>query len=859
MLKIEVSYELIRSQNGIPINAFIHSVKQSNLHWHHQIEIILVLKGSINLRIESELYLLEENDLILINSNSAHNTSRTMKDNIILALQIDPDYYSQYYSELNKIVFNCKSFGYIKENQEKFDVIRHYLARIVWELNKKQEGFKLKVGSEVNLLLAYLVNNFKDYIVDDENIENLHQDMDRIQNILSYINDNIENKITLQEIAHREHLNVYYLSHFIKKILGISFQEYLNIIRLDKAVALLLSTNKTITDISYESGFPSTKSLNRLFKKQYNCSPSHYRKGYEKDDTLSYQKDINLYKSKSRTYLDVDRNAALKKLFSYLSPLRDNLEYDHIQSNIEQSLVIDAKSEGIYYKAYWKKLTTFGRAAEGLRKNWQEQFKELQKDIGFEYVRFHGIFSDEMMIINMDREGVVTYNWNYVDELFDFFKEQNIKPFIELGFMPHEFKSSEETVFWWKANVSQPREISLWTDLVKQFINHCINRYGKEEVETWYFEVWNEPDLQYVFWIGTKEEYFEFYKQTVLSIKSISSKLKVGGPSSTYQHINDEGWLEEFLIYCNDNIIPLDFVSIHIYPENYLSKEQIKDIASKIRKDNDLIKIHEEMEKLKRIYFSEDNTYQVLESANELREKLIKHKIELHVTEWNASAYNGNLIHDTCYISAFIIKNVLQSIGLSDSLGYWTFTDLMEEGKAKNSPFHGGFGLINNCGLKKPSYLAYYLLSKLGEKIIQQGEEYIVTKDKENIQVLAYNFVYFDELFLNGDTSSLTNKERYLIYNNKPTKAIEINIEGLSGSYKITKYQLNREYGSTYDEWIRMGSPEELTKEEINYLKGKSYPKIHVEYLDIEEGYKTNFHIPIHGVELVTIEKVYIY
>lgn len=417
--------------------------------------------------------------------------------------------------------------------------------------------------------------------------------------------------------------------------------------------------------------------------------------------------------------------------------------------------------------------------------------------------------------------------------------------------MPSELKSTEDTVFFWKGNISPPKDINLWTDLVKEFIKHCINRYGLKEVETWYFEVWNEPEYEYLFWAGTKEEYFEFYKETTLAIKSISEKLRVGGPAITHGTILSSSYLEDFLSYCNDNEVILDFISIHIYPE-YVSLDGV-DKSSFINMDTKAIL--EMAPKLKRIYHDKDNTFNTLNIVNNKVSETLSYKLEINVTEWNASSMHGNLIHDTSYVGAFIIKNVLQCIGATSSLGYWTFTDLMEEKKLGISSFHGGFGLINKEGLKKSSYYAYYLLSKLGYRIIEQGEDYIVTKNHEDIQILAYNYAYFDELFLHGDTSALTHKERYSIYEVKALKEIELCIKGLQGNYKMTRYKLDRENGSVFDKWIELGAPENMNKEEISYLKGKAQPKIETGELKLQGEYRDRMNIPVHGVELIVLEK----
>lgn len=848
-------YEVVRSKEFLPISIFIHGVNKFKMHIHKEIEIILVLQGSINIRVGPVQYVLKENDFIVINSYEVHNTWRTKEDNICIAFQVDIDYYDKYYPGFNRRVFNCKSFTCEEDEKGKYDKVRQYLAKIAWEMKRKKEGYGFTVGSEVLSLANYLINNFDNYIMEDKSIESINKNIYILNSIIKYIDENLEGGVTLKEVACNENLSIYYLSHFIKKTMGISFQEYINLKRLDKAINFLINTDKSITKIAFQSGFPSTKSLNIMFNKIYGYSPSQYRKKNSTIDEKTKDLGVDKEKLRSKTYLDVDRNAAFSKLFKYLNADGEKYNVGNSYTSQKQIITININKKGIYHDYYWKNLTTFGRAAEGLRKEWQNQLEELQREIGFKYIRFHGIFSDEMMVLNFNDEGNIVYNWSYVDELFDFFKKVNIKPFIELGFMPTEIRKSNETMFWWKANVSQPRDIGLWTNLVREFIKHCINRYGLQEVKTWYFEVWNEPELEYVYWIGEKEDYFKFYKETVLAIKSISHELKVGGPSITHQALKDGVWLEDFLIYLNDNKVPLDFVSLHIYPENFSSNEEMQSLMEKLKQGISLADLIMDLQGVKRVYFCKNHTYDTLISANNKIKGLLPYSPEIHITEWNTSASGRNPISDTSFVATFIIRNVLQSIGQVNSLGYWTFTDIMEEMKAGISHFHGGFGLINKEGLKKPSYFAYYLLSKLGAEIIEQGEEYIVTKNDDDIQIMLYNFAYFDELFMRGDTSLLTNRERYLVYENKEPKDIEINIKGISGHYKVKKYQLDREHGSVFDQWVRMGTPENMTEEEINFLKGRSYPKMTIEYVNIDGKYTTNSYVPVHGVELIILKK----
>ena len=836
------TYEIIQGSEGLPVKTIIHAVDSFQMHWHNEMEFLLVLEGSVSIRVGEEVYYLKENDIILVNSDELHSTRKTKDENVLLAVQINSNFYSSLFPDFNKIRFNCKSFEYEEEEQEVFDTIRHYIAKIVWELNKKDLGYQLKVGSYLYLLGEHLLNNCEYDSIEKEDTELRDTDLARLQRIMDYVNQNSHKKITLKEIAKREHLNYYYLSHFIKGKIGMSFQEYLNTVRLDKAVKMLITTDMSIIDISNTSGFPNVNSFNNLFKETYNSTPSEFRK--------NWNYPIKGETKKSKTYLDVDRDAALEKLFTYLDT--ETLEVDEtvVKRDIE-TIYIDSKKEGKYFKNHWQNLTTFGRAHEGLRANWQKQFIEMQSEIGFNYIRFHGIFNDDMMIYNISPEGNVEYNWTYVDELLDFFMKIGIKPFIELSFMPEELKRTNETIFWWKGNISPPKDVKLWTDLVQAFIKHCINRYGMEEVKSWYFEVWNEPEYEYVFWAGTKEEYFEFYKETALAIKSISKNLKVGGPAITHGTILGSTWLEDFLIFCKKENVPLDFLSIHIYPE-YIPEESIEKLYGLLESG---VAKEEIKANVRKIYHGKDHVSKTMDIVKGKVEKILGHVLEIHITEWNASSQLGNLIHDTCFVSTYIVRNVLKTIGKVDSLGYWTFTDIFEEQKLGISHFHGGFGLINKDGLKKPSYYAYYLLSKLGNEIIGQGEDYIITRSGEDIQILAYNYAYFDDLFLLGDTSHINHRERYLIYENKGIREMEFKTNGIVGDYKITNYKLNRESGSVFDTWIKMGMPENMSVEEIEYLKGKAKPEMAVEYVKLKGEYRDVFQVPVHGVEMLILEK----
>jgi xylan 1,4-beta-xylosidase len=841
-------YDFIIMEGTLPIKAIILRIDEIDLHWHNEFEFIFVLEGSIEVYLENEVFSLKESDVILINAYEIHSIKEIEEKNMILVLKVDPDFYNDCFPRFKNMRFHCKSVTNDSFEIEKFDIIRNYISNIAWNIIKKNKGYELMVGSYLYLLGDHLLNNFS-YELDNIKKHDNNRDVTRINNIINYINDDLSRNITLKEIAEKFHLNYHFLSHFIKDKIGMSFQEYLNKIRLDKAENMIASSNSNISEIAISTGFSSTSYFNKLFKKKYKCSPSEYRELLNSD---SNEFKSNNYNSKSTIYFEIEDNNVFEKLYPYLSiPHNKNSVIDSYLTN-KELVFIDLKSEGKKLKHYWKKLSTFGRASVGLRSNVQKQLKEFQREIEFEYIRVSGLLMEDMMIYNLSGDGKLSYNWSEVDEILDLFKEVNVKPFIEMDFI-YESKNfnNENKDYCWKVNMPPSINISLWSDIIVEFMKHSINRYGLKEVETWYFEVWNYPDYNYFHSYGRAEEYLDYYKKTIKIIKSISEICKVGGPSINHGTILEKKWLLDSVEFCKENNIYLDFLSVNIHTE-YVELEELED---NILHNTNYKNKQKLVSQINKIYYDKNCTINTLQLVKLELKEILNNDFEIHVTEWNTSSQKEHLKYDTSYVATFIIKNYLHCVRTSKIIDNITLTELYQESNFNISSINGGFGIFNNYGFKKTCYYAYYLLSKLGDTVIDQSEDYIVTKRGESIQILAYNYAYFDDLFLQGDMLAINHNEKYSIYEEKSLREIEFRIEGLYGKYKITTYKLNREHGSVFDKWIDLGSPENMTQEELRYLKGNSQPKIEIEELDLKGEYLKQMSIPVHGVELLIIDK----
>lgn len=457
-----------------------------------------------------------------------------------------------------------------------------------------------------------------------------------------------------------------------------------------------------------------------------------------------------------------------------------------------------------------------GRAGEILRGNAQEQLKMVQEDMPFRYMRFHGIFHEDMAVYKEKADGTPVYNWQYVDDVYDKMLELGIKPFVELGFMPDALASGDATVFWWKSNKTLPKDYDKWHDLIKAFVEHLTVRYGEEEVLTWFFEVWNEPNHP-GFFVGTMEDYFKLYEYSAKAIKAVNPRYKVGGPATA-----GSVWVGEFIQYCHENHLPLDFITSHEYGvRNYegdLKAEGLDEFGISLQilqKDPDFLvnrvkAVHEEVK---------------TSSMPEL---------PIYYTEWSTSYSSRDNIHDSYIQAPYILYNMKRLEGFVDAMSYWTFTDVFEEAGPAPTPFHGGFGLVNQQGIKKPAYFAYEYLGRLGDTELENGDsDSYACKTGDNVQVLAWNYT---------NPNQEKPDQAYYIQDlpAKEAESICISVHGMTpGYYEYKLHRVGYRCNDVYADYYDMGRPASLSRETVQALKEKNAgTPVETRIVQIEEGFE---------------------
>ena len=493
--------------------------------------------------------------------------------------------------------------------------------------------------------------------------------------------------------------------------------------------------------------------------------------------------------------------------------------------------IIDVRVKTEPFTHYWSVGVGAGRANEGLRAGWLEHLQLVKKNCGFRYVRMHGLFHDDMFVYFRKPDGKVVYNWQYIDELYDRMLAIGVKPFVELGFFPKDMAAeNSKTQMWWKGYVSVDRNnFGKWHDLIKAFTQHIVDRYGINEVLTWYFEVWNEPNLTGTggFFHGTKSDYFRLYKEAVTAIKSIDERLKVGGPATsnfiadhrhdgeildhsqsrfyTQEEINKQQWkgvwIEDFLHYCEKENLPVDFISTHPYPTDYALDPETGRGKGAIR-----------------------YVHSLKDDIQWLRQQLADSKYpeaEIHLTEWSTGPNSRDRMHDILPPAAYIIKTNLDCIGLANSLVYWTFTDVFEEKGGGEEIFHGGFGMINFQGLVKPSFHAYRMLNQLGDEKIYYKDPLFISRSSKTGKLSAIAFNYPKEY-----EQTVPSMQNFTNYMNASSKTLDIVLEGLNPNACFEIEVLDKMHGNVYDAYLNMGAPHSPNIREIEFLRQKAWDTV---------------------------------
>ncbi len=497
-----------------------------------------------------------------------------------------------------------------------------------------------------------------------------------------------------------------------------------------------------------------------------------------------------------------------------------------------EHIVVDANAPTTPFPHFWEQTFGSGRAILSLRESYRQDLRAVKQATQFDSIRFHGIFMDEVGLYDPERQvqnpglapqaqhDASIYNFSYIDQIYDGLRENHVRPFVELGFMPRKLAADPAALhpFWYKPNVSPPKDYKVWDQMIAAFAAHLVARYGIDEVAAWKFEVWNEPNLD--FWGGEPKQstYFELYDHTARALKAVSPRLQVGGPATA-----QAAWVTPFLAHVKAAGVPIDFVSTHVYAND--TAPNVLGTREDVPRDT-----------------------MVYRAVKQVHDQIIASpypKLPLIFSEYNASYANEPNVTDSVYMGPWLANTIRLCDGLTESMAYWAFSDVFEEQGVVRSPFYGGFGLIAAEHIPKPALNVFALLHKLGDRRIAIGSESaLATRSRSGALVLAlYNY---------APPAGGGDKYTPPTLPAGPAKAFTIDFKNVAAGAPVEVFRVDADHGNVLKTFDAMGRPGgSLTPAQIAKLRAAGQLSA-PERLSLRQT-TLELTVPPHGLAVVVV------
>ena len=453
-------------------------------------------------------------------------------------------------------------------------------------------------------------------------------------------------------------------------------------------------------------------------------------------------------------------------------------------------VTVDLRQRGAHFPHVWEKAIAGDWAKQALRRDYQDQLFTCHDELGIQSLRFHGIFNTSMSTYAPTYNGGRARNPAYTQDDYSFFNADQIydalvgagmHPFVELSSMPEALQVGPPPFrgLLYDFNQMEPKDYAAWGRLVGAFAKHLVDRYGIEEVRTWPFEVWNEPNL-YTFFNGDQAAYFNLYRAAAEAIKEVDDSLQVGGPATssgqfTFGPVRAPGpqYYREFMQWATTNEVPLDFATAHAYEtDKGIGPEGPASFFKTNRADT-------------------------------------PDGLPLYITELNVSSSNTPAL-DSSDAAASLLRTVIESDGVVDALAVWTFSDIYEELTQADNPFHGGFGLQTIHGIKKPIYRLMQILHELGDRRLPLtltgapatvGAIAVAGSRRGGVDVLLYNHALAGAQPVPAVPATVT-----------------VSLQGVSPTTRAQVRLIDADHTNPYRAWLEMGSPEYPNRRQLRNL-----------------------------------------
>ena len=750
---------------------------------HLDIELLFVVEGSLEVSVENRVSHLDQDDVFVINSGKKHRILAS-EGALFLRIQTDPQLVREATGSA-EVIFLCDSKG--SENTH-YDELRTLLRRMLDHYVESPDYTRyFSYQADCYGVLDRLVSHFMMNMKDVSEVHESDRYEERLRQINNYIDANYDQDISMKELSEKLFLSNGYLSRFFKKNYGTNFAGYLMNVRVFHAADDLLYTDLPITRVAYNNGFTTAAQFNKAFKKVMNKTPSDFRKQSQASATPEQEQHrARLTERLERVVVNGERDTGEKR-----------------EEPSQQAASFSAE-ESVRMAPWWGRIINFANADNLRDSEIRQHLLMLRQGLGFTYVRIWSLFLETMYIRPEDER----YNFSQADSVLDFILEQGMKPYIDLGLKPRRLHygagRSAETSFQDEVPAQSERFTKEnWKRLIGAFLRHLGHRYGPHEMDDWYFELWFNEDRRDS--EQGMEDYLAYFGIARRLIKGFNANIQFGGYGIRMDFGHERR--VQFLRRWKESGDPPDFLSVMYY--SYERGEDGLDRYARRTTDNDALLHRIQKEK------------QVIQEAGMA-------DLPLHLNEWNLTPSVRNYINDSVFKGAYIVKNVIDMYGLVDEMGYGAGSDRAYGSFDTPELLYGGTGLLSRDGIMKPAAFAYEFLGRLLPYFVGKGKDYLVTTDRHddfaivchNQQQLNYNYFLTAERELERDKLW-----RYFV--GRKNAEITVTLTDVpEGSYRVKTYRVNEENGSVLSLWRDLSFDNELSRNDVKYLRRASEPKL---------------------------------
>lgn len=790
--------------------------KNEDVHMHSDVELFYVMEGTVDFVLEDKEYCLEKDDFLVVNVDKKH--SFHAKDGFIAAcMHISYTKLSKMLKQ-NLVFFWCNT---ALEDNEITDELRSIIKKIIGEQYADKGQDEIYIQSLYYEFLHVLTHDFLLNKEDRHYAEEEHKFDERKHMIVDYIRMNYDRQISLNELAQKLYLSNAYLSKYIKRQFGMSFVEYVNSVRLSYALSQLLYSDKPIVRIAMDTGFASSAALNKAFKEKYGMTPTVYRQQWKDKE----QKNKNTVE---------DEAAIQEHLTSFFK--RNPLDV-RADKNLDDEVITFNRSEKRVLARNWDKMINVGAAADLLNSEMRAHVLQLKDELHFTYVRFWDLYAPEMFLDI--HEETHQYNFSKLDRVLDFLVKNKLKPYMELRVKPKKIISNSRKVLMLNDMDAFLENEAAIMRFNRELIIHLINRYTAEEVESWYFEVWKTEMEKYLMETNIEDKgvsiemYLRRFDVVAGTLRTYLPEIRIGGGGFSLRY--GEEHFREILRGWKMREQQPSFLSIYCYPYTVDSIDKGRNQTM----DANFIK--KQMEYVRTAMQEEDFP-----------------EVPLHVSEWSFSVSSRNILNDHCMKGAYLVKNMIDSIGMADIMGYWVGSDLYADYYDSKLLLSGSGGLLTKDGIPKPAYYAFSFMNRLGKYLRKRGDNYVITDNGQgNWRIVCHNLknLSYHYGLLNEDEVLLADRNNLFVDQKK--RRLHFALPALrEGKYFLRSYSVNQKWGSIQDVWEEMIGPVELGPEDLEYLGRITIPRMTITQTQSQGG-KLAFDILLEPNEIQFVHVSY--